>query len=161
MQNILIFVRMSSINDSGTYHFIGSPNILHSFFSNIAYHLEDKAWGSRFPKIMGELYNGKLEVDSLDEALQEVKQIEQELAQIPADKVIWDFDDLRKPFPKDKKFNPEADNLADFLLREDPLHARRIIDIFSESINSALFVTQKYPNIKYPIEIVLDDRDIY
>ena len=82
---------------------------------------------------MGELYDGKLEVESLDEALQEAKQIEQELAQIPADKVIWDFDDLRKPFPKDEKFNPEADNLADFFISRS-----RIIDLMKKAIADAI-----------------------
>ena len=40
---------------------IGHGDFLHSFFSMVAYNLENGNWGSRFPVIMIELYQGKLE----------------------------------------------------------------------------------------------------
>ncbi len=45
---------------------IGHGDFLHSFFSTVAYNLENGNWGSRFPVIMNELYQGKLECDNTD-----------------------------------------------------------------------------------------------
>ena len=39
---------------------IGAASFLHSFFSTVAYNLECGNWGTRFPVIMNELYQGKL-----------------------------------------------------------------------------------------------------
>lgn len=39
---------------------IGSGDFLHAFFSTVAYNLENMKWGSRFPVIMKELYQGHL-----------------------------------------------------------------------------------------------------
>lgn len=48
----------------GFYWFqIGTGDFLHSFFSTVAFNLENKKWGSRFPIIMNKLYQGKLEVE--------------------------------------------------------------------------------------------------
>lgn len=39
---------------------IGSEDFLFSFFSTVAYNLENKKWGTKFPVIMNELYLGNL-----------------------------------------------------------------------------------------------------
>ena len=39
---------------------IGSGDFLFSFFSTVAYNLENQKWGSKFPVIMNELYQGEL-----------------------------------------------------------------------------------------------------
>jgi len=39
---------------------IGNGAFLHSFFSTVAYNLENGNWGSRFPIIMCELYQAGL-----------------------------------------------------------------------------------------------------
>ena len=39
---------------------IGTASFLYSFFSTVAYRLEKGRWGSRFPIIMNELYQGQL-----------------------------------------------------------------------------------------------------
>ena len=46
---------------------IGDSDFLHSFFSTVAYNLENGNWGSRFPVIMNELYQGKLECDKYNQ----------------------------------------------------------------------------------------------
>ena len=45
------------------YYSIGSADFLHSFFSTVAVNLEGGKWGSRFPVLMNELYQGKLPVE--------------------------------------------------------------------------------------------------
>lgn len=57
---------------------IGHGDFLHSFFSTVAYNLENGNWGSRFPVIMNELYQGKLECDNTDKALEELSIIKKE-----------------------------------------------------------------------------------
>ena len=52
---------------------IGTGDFLHSFFSTIAYNLENKNWGSRFPVIMNELYQGKISAENVDKAITELE----------------------------------------------------------------------------------------
>ena len=49
------------------WYTVGSGDFLHSFFSTVAYNLEDKRWGSRFPHLMNELYQGKLNSRNVDD----------------------------------------------------------------------------------------------
>jgi len=58
---------------------IGHGDFLHSFFSTVAYVLENENWGSRFPVIMNELYQGKIECENTDKALEELSIIKNEL----------------------------------------------------------------------------------
>ena len=50
---------------------IGHGDFLHSFFSSVAYHLENGDWGSRFPVIMNELYQGKIKCEDMDDAIED------------------------------------------------------------------------------------------
>ena len=78
---------------------IGTGDFLHSFFSTIAYNLENKNWGSRFPVIMNELYQGKMSAENVDKAITELEIIKKELKKYPPQKAIWDIDDLSKQSP--------------------------------------------------------------
>lgn len=40
---------------------LGNDEMVLGFFNSIAYHLENKKWGSVYPTIMNEFYKGKLE----------------------------------------------------------------------------------------------------
>ena len=39
---------------------VGNGDFMHAFFSTICYHLEGKHWGSKYPYLMNELYQGRL-----------------------------------------------------------------------------------------------------
>ena len=73
---------------------IGNGDFLHSFFSTVSYNLENGKWGSRFPTIMNELYQGTLDKDNVETAIVELKKIQLELQAFSPDKVVWDIDDL-------------------------------------------------------------------
>lgn len=75
---------------------IGQGDFLHSFFSTVAYNLENKIWGSRFPIIMNELYQGKIEYKNINVALEEVDMIKTELKSLSPQDVVWDIEDLSK-----------------------------------------------------------------
>lgn len=72
---------------------IGTADFLHAFFSTVCGRLENGKWGSRFPHLMNELYQGVLPVKHLAAGTEELSQIKQELAQFAPDQVIWDIDD--------------------------------------------------------------------
>lgn len=72
---------------------IGTADFLHTFFSTVCGWLENGKWGSRFPHLMNELYQGVLPVKHLAAGTEELSQIKQELAQFAPDQVIWDIDD--------------------------------------------------------------------
>lgn len=85
---------------------IGTADFLHAFFSTVCGRLENDKWGSRFPYLMNELYQGVLSVKHLAAGTEELSQIKQELAQFAPDQVIWDIDD-RSLTP------PWGDNISD------------------------------------------------
>jgi hypothetical protein len=88
------------------FYKIGTGDFLHSFFSTIAYNLENKKWGSRFPLLMNDLYYKTLSVDKIDEALAELKTIQEELKEYSPSMVIWNIEDL-------SQLPPWGDNIAD------------------------------------------------
>ena len=61
---------------------IGSGDFLFSFFSTVAYNLENQKWGSKFPAIMNELYQGELSSTHIPVAINELEQIKQGLAKL-------------------------------------------------------------------------------
>ncbi len=75
------------------YH-IGRADALYSLFSTICLRLEDGKWGSKYPYIMNDLYNGKLEGKFVDVAITEVKKIKEGLKKLSFEDVVWDIEDL-------------------------------------------------------------------
>ena len=67
---------------------IGTADFLHSFFSTVCGRLENGKWGSRYPYLMNELYQGTLPAEHLAAGTEELAQIKQELAQFAPNQVI-------------------------------------------------------------------------
>ena len=78
---------------------VGSPDLLHAFFSTVSVRLEPSGWGSRFPALLTELYDGELPVTSVETALSELLLARRELALLRPDRVVWDADDPAAPAP--------------------------------------------------------------
>lgn len=72
---------------------VGSPDLLHAFFSTISVRLEPLGWGTRFPVLLDDLYQGELAVDQVETALSELLLARRELSLLPATSVVWDADD--------------------------------------------------------------------
>ena len=51
------------------WYSIGQPDFLHSFFSTICVNLENSNWGSCYPILMNELYQGRVSVYYLKNCL--------------------------------------------------------------------------------------------
>ena len=98
---------------------IGHSDFLHSFFSSVAYYLENRDWGSRFPVIMNELYQGKIKREDIDNAIEELNVIRKELQAFSPDKVIWDIEDLSKQPPWGSDISKDITDLSNYFVTSD------------------------------------------
>lgn len=114
---------------------IGTGDFLHSFFSTIAYNLEDGKWGTRYPILMKELYGGILKEDHLKVAKDELEKITKELKKTPVSKVIWDIDDLSKTMPWGDNISPDITDLSNYFITSD---GEDLITIIHHAIDKAM-----------------------
>lgn len=98
---------------------IGSGDFLHSFFSTVAYNLENQEWGSCFPVIMNQLYQGKVCSENIDKAIEELSRIKEELQEFSPDKVIWDIEDLFKQPPWGKNISKDITDLSNYFVTSE------------------------------------------
>lgn len=109
---------------------IGTGDFVHSFFSTICYNLENKKWGSRFPYLMNDLYQGELSYNNIDNAREELEIIRKELKACSVEKVVWDIEDLSKQPPWGNDISPDIKNLSNYFITCDGE------DIFDELIKA-------------------------
>lgn len=119
---------------------IGHGDFLHSFFSTVAYNLENEKWGSRFPVIMNELYQEKIEVDNIGKALDELKIIKKELQLFGPEKVVWDIEDLSKQPPWGHNISKDITDLSNYFVTSD---GKDFLSIFSHALEKAKEVNAK------------------
>lgn len=98
---------------------IGTGDFVHAFFSTVCYNLENQVWGSRFPNLMNNLYQGELSYENVDKAREELKIIREELAEYSPDKVVWDIEDLDKQSPWGEDISPDITNLSNYFITCD------------------------------------------
>ncbi len=63
-------IKVGSITDE-----IGTSDFFHAFCSTVSANLEKDGWASRFPNILGKLYQGSLDANLANSALSELNQI--------------------------------------------------------------------------------------
>ena len=98
---------------------VGTGDFFHSFFSTVAYNLEENNWGSRFPIMLNEFYDGVLKNADISEALQELDIIERELKGFSPDKVVWDIEDLSQEPPWGDDISPDITDLSNYFVTSD------------------------------------------
>ncbi len=98
---------------------VGTGDFFHSFFSTVAYNLEENNWGSRFPIMMNEFYDGVLKNADISKALQEMDIIERELKSFSPDKVVWDIEDLSQEPPWGDDISPDITDLSNYFVTSD------------------------------------------
>ena len=104
----------------GFYWFqIGTGDFLHSFFSTVALRLENGLWGSKYPVIMNELYQGELPANKTDLAIDELIQIKEGLRGLSSEQVVWDIEDLSKQPPWGNKISPDITDLSSYFVTSD------------------------------------------
>lgn len=117
------------------FYLIGSGDFLNSFFSTIYIKLEDSFWGSKYPLIMNELYNGRLEKDNVPQAQKELQQIKEALAKLPPTEVVWDFEDLSLSPPWGNDISEEITNMAEYFVTSD---GKNLIDVLEKALKTAI-----------------------
>ena len=122
------------------YYSVGSGDFLHSFFSTIAYNLENGNWGIKYPYIMNELYRGELEVESVKECLAELEIIRTELKKFLPDKVVWDIDDLSKRPPWGDNISADITDLSNYFVTND---GEDFIEVLKEALEKAIELNEK------------------
>jgi 2,3-bisphosphoglycerate-dependent phosphoglycerate mutase len=106
---------------------LARSDYVHAFFSNISFHLEERVnffrtkggWGSRFPALLNELYQGELPKTSAQAAVLEIEIVREEFKKITPDRVIWDIDDLKLRPPWGDEIAPDIKNLYDYFTTSD------------------------------------------
>ncbi|EIT87446.1 hypothetical protein A374_00200 [Fictibacillus macauensis ZFHKF-1] len=98
---------------------VGHGDFLHSFFSTISYHLEQNGWGTEYPFILNELYNGKLNYKNIDRAITELELIKKKLQKYNPSQVIWDIEDLSKRPPWGNNISKDISNLSDYFITSE------------------------------------------
>lgn len=117
------------------YYEVGQPDFLHSFFSSVSYNLEKNGWGSRFPKLLKQLYHDRLPYTDVPLAIEEVRVIQEELSKLSPDKVIWDIEDLTKLPPWGTDISPMVTNLENYFATPEG-------ETFAELLLTALSVAE-------------------
>jgi hypothetical protein len=84
------------LKESCNIYTIGKADMLYLFFSTIANELENRFWGSRFPKIMNHLYNGELKNIDIKQALEEINLVKEEFKKVNIQKMLSNSENLLK-----------------------------------------------------------------
>lgn len=98
---------------------VGHNDFVHSFFSTISYHLEQNGWGTEFPYLLNDLYNGKLENKNIDSAINELEEIKKKLQNYSPSQVIWDIEDLFKRPPWGDNISKDITNLSNYFVTNE------------------------------------------
>ncbi len=113
---------------------IGTADFLHAFFSTVCGRLENGKWGSRFPHLMNELYQGVLPVKHLAAGTEELSQIKQELAQFAPDQVIWDIDDRSLTPPWGDNISDDITDLSNYFVT---IEGEDFLSVFAAALDKA------------------------
>lgn len=114
---------------------VGHGDFLHSFFSTISYHLEQNGWGTEYPFLLNELYNGKLENKNIDSAITELEAIRKKLQYYSPSQVIWDIEDLSKRPPWGDNISKDITNLSNYFITSE---GKGVIDLLVKALEKGL-----------------------
>lgn len=98
------------------YYTIGTASFFNSFFSTVFIRLENGSWGSRYPIIMNELYQGNVSVYNLKDCLLELQSVRIEFSKLSSDENVWNFEDLEESAPWGNQICSEIKYLSDYFI---------------------------------------------
>jgi hypothetical protein len=123
-------IKLGSVVDE-----IGASSFLNAFFSTVAGLLENSNPGSVFPVIGIDFYNGKIDTDKLDQALNELQSIRSELMKFSPNAVIWSLEDRSKLPPWGKNISPEISSMANYFVTST---GKDMFEVFFEILDHAI-----------------------
>ena len=98
---------------------VGDISFLKSVFSTILLRVEDGNWGTAFPVIMRDLYAGRVSSAAAGDALKEVEDLRERLAEHSSSEVVWDFEKLESKPPWGENVSPHISSLANYFVTSD------------------------------------------
>ncbi len=113
---------------------IGGGDFLHAFFSTVCGQLENEQWGSKYPYIMQELYEGELSAEHLQQAAEELAQIKLGLARFTPDQVIWDIEDRSLMPPWGDQISDSITDLSNYFVTSS---GEDLLDVFQNALTKA------------------------
>lgn len=112
-------------------HEVGSASVLHAFFSTISYHLEPAGWGTRYPELMQDLYNGALRAENAAKVYEDILAIREQLKSYTPDQVIWDIENLDAKPPWGNNISKQISDLSNYFWTSD---GKDFFDVLLQSI---------------------------
>lgn len=125
---------------------LGTEYMVQSFFSTIAYRLENNEWGSVYPVIMNEFYKGKLEQKNIIRAINEMKDIKRKLQKLEFSQLIWNIEELKEETPMKENLQIKLD---DWFINNDRVRITdKIILVLESSQNKGfpIYIGKYYYN---------------
>ncbi|MET3376423.1 hypothetical protein ABIC89_005502 [Variovorax boronicumulans] len=113
---------------------LGAPSFVHSFFSTISAHCEPIGWGSRFPHLMNELYQGRLPHLNASLALAELQQAKATLSNLPPTSVVWDIENRQSKPPWGDNIAAHITSLGNYFVSST---GRDVFDILEEALSAS------------------------
>ncbi|MDR1403034.1 MAG: immunity 70 family protein [Tannerellaceae bacterium] len=117
------------------YYIVGTESFAHSFFSTIAYRLENNKWGSKFPHLMNELYKKETDYKKCIKIRKELEIIKNELSKLTPDKIIWDIEDLTKQPPWGNNLAETITDMSNYYVTSD---GKQLFDIWEKALQTAI-----------------------
>ncbi|BEP55577.1 hypothetical protein GmRootV118_28210 [Variovorax sp. V118] len=113
---------------------LGAPSFVHSFFSTISAHCEPTGWGSCFPHLMNELYQGRLPHAHASLALAELQQAKATLSKLPPACVVWDIENRQSKPPWGDNIASHITSLGNYFVSST---GRDVFDILEEALSAS------------------------
>ncbi|MEP1539944.1 MAG: immunity 70 family protein [Marinobacter sp.] len=95
---------------------IGAGSFVHSFFSTVSVHCETNGWGSRYPRLMNELYQGHLPSSHAIAAIEELRDAKSVLDKIPPSEVVWDAENRDAQPPWGTNISSDITSLGNYFV---------------------------------------------
>jgi hypothetical protein len=107
---------------------LGSSGFLNCFFSTVSVRLEAGRRGSRFPRLLEDLYSGRLPHESSSAALHELATIARELGVLSPGEVVWDDGDLALQPPWGTKLADSITSLGNYFWTNEGKPLLEVLD---------------------------------
>lgn len=98
---------------------IGTPSFLKAFFSTVFAVLEAPGWGTRYPVLMRDFYQGRVAAALVATLADELSALRVALASHPPAAVVWDFERREARPPWGDAISSDITSLADYFVTSE------------------------------------------
>jgi len=117
------------------FYKVGSGDFLNSFFSTIYIKLEHSDWGSKYPIVMNDLYNGVIDKKKTSKALTELENLKKGFALLSPEEIVWDFENLKASPPWGADISSDITDLSNYFITSD---GDNLLDVLKKALNASI-----------------------